>query len=594
MFVTTREERASLRSMVARCLAPLRQPGAMAWIQCLLFGTGGVIGLAILPFSGFLSAGERTALVVLSVLALALAAALALTWRRLPPVAFQFTLALGMLIITASVPIGGDRPALSGLFYVWVGLYAAYFFTLRQAAVQIALAGTAYAIALSVNTDMSVAVMSWIVTMGTLAVTALLFGYLKQMLAGELEERKRSQSELKASLSLYKATLESTADGLLVVDLEGKIVSYNSRFQTMWRIPDEVLGSGDDDRAIAFVLDQLASPEKFVRKVQQLYQRHGAESSDILEFKDGRVFERYSRPQRGTGGEIYGRVWSFRDVTDRVQIESQLRHLADHDVLTGLLNRRRFEEAVAERVAHDIRYGGGGAVLLLDLDNFKYVNDSLGHRTGDGVIRSVASLLGERLRESDVLARVGGDELAILLPEADAKAAEHVAADLLELVRNHRPLFRGQRTRLTTSVGIALISGSRERTTEEILVEADIAMYRAKEAGRDRFHLYESAADAQLPPQGARPPWTDRIRKAFDEDRFVLYAQPIVDLRTNKPSQHELLLRMVSESGELLAPAAFLPSAERSGLVTEIDAWVIAEAIKLVETQGACGAEAKA
>ena len=266
--------------MVARCLAPLRQPGAMAWIQCLLFGTGGVIGLAILPFSGFLSAGERTALVVLSVLALALAAVLALTWRRLPPVAFQFTLALGMLIITASVPIGGDRPALSGLFYVWVGLYAAYFFTLRQAAVQIALVGSAYAIALSVEQR-------------------------DERRRHELDRDDGNPGSDRTAVRLPEADAGGGARGeKALAERAGGVrcpctrrrsnrrptacwsstwrersSAYNSRFQLMWKIPDEVLDSGDDDRAIAFVLDQLASPEKFVRKVQQLYRRPGAESS---------------------------------------------------------------------------------------------------------------------------------------------------------------------------------------------------------------------------------------------------------------------------------------------------------------------------
>jgi diguanylate cyclase (GGDEF)-like protein len=219
----------------------------------------------------------------------------------------------------------------------------------------------------------------------------------------------------------------------------------------------------------------------------------------MLHFKDGRVFERYSRPQRGHDGEIHGRVWSFRDVTERERIAARLRYLADHDPLTGLLNRRRFEEELAERVAQASRYGGGGAVLLLDIDNFKDVNDSLGHHAGDAVIKSVAELLHEDLRETDVLARLGGDELAVLLPYAGTDEARGVAGKLVDTVRGHRVEFKGESLRVTTSVGVALISRLRTQTAEELMIQADVAVYEAKAAGRDRFRIHAPATER--PPQ---------------------------------------------------------------------------------------------
>jgi len=333
--------------------------------------------------------------------------------------------------------------------------------------------------------------------------------------------------------------------------------------------------------ALAVACKQLADPDQFMSKVRQLYGTPEAESYDVLEFTDGRVFDRYSQPQRGLDGRIHGRVWSFRDVTEREQVQSRLRTLAERDSLTGLLNRRSFEEELGRHVSDRRRDGAAGAVLLLDLDDFKLVNDSLGHRTGDVLLSGVAKVLRNRLRDGDQLARLGGDEFAILLPQTGEEQAKLVAQDLLERVRQHRTVFRGRRVRITTSIGLVPIGAQRERDAEELLIDADVAMYEAKDAGRDRIAVHRSAPSA--PGLGEDPlGWPERIRRALDEDRFTLHAQPILDLRSGRISQHELLLRMLDEDGDLLPPGSFMPSAERSGLIEEIDAWVARSAIELL------------
>ncbi len=566
------------------------QRAVMAWALASFFAAGTVLALVSLAFSDYIEGANRTADLITCVVALALAALIGLGWRQLPGWAFHVLLAIGTVIASAGTYFVTGLAGDTEMFYLWVVLYASYFFTRVQALVQLAFLGLCYATVLAIGPAVGNVGARWLITIGTLLVTSLLVGALRDMLNRRIEERQRSQRQLEESLSVLEATLESTADGILVVDREGGIVSLNGKFLEMWRIPNHVIESRDDDAAIAFVVDQLADPDQFRRKIRELYDRPEAESYDVLKFKDGRVFERYSQPQRGSDGEVYGRVWSFRDVTERERIQSQLRHLADYDALTGLLNRRRFEEELSRQVAYAGRYGSAGAVLVLDLDDFKYVNDMLGHHAGDALIRSVANLLRDRMRKSDTIARLGGDEFAILLPRADPEGACLVAENLLETIRRHRAVFRGQRVRITTSIGIAVISGTAAGSGEELLGQADSAMYEAKEAGRDRVSMY-SHPEEPTAAVSIGVSWPERIRRAVDENLFALYAQPILDLASNEISQYELLLRAIGDRGEVIPPTAFLPAAERFGLVREIDAWVTRRAIRLIEAHRHAGRE---
>ncbi|HET8754971.1 MAG TPA: PAS domain S-box protein [Solirubrobacteraceae bacterium] len=290
------------------------------------------------------------------------------------------------------------------------------------------------------------------------------------------------------------------------------------------------------------------------------------------------------RDADGNPSHILGQI---QDITDRRRFEERLQHLVDHDPLTGLFNRRRFEQELDRHVAHVERYGPGGALLVLDLDDFKSVNDTLGHNAGDELIVTVGGLLRCQLRDSDIVARLGGDEFAILLPAGGADEAEAVAAKLVQAVRDEITVVGARRARrVTTSVGVAPF-GDGDVTGEEMLVNADLAMYEAKEGGRDRYAVY--AADRHEPPRvQARMHWVERIRDALEDDRFVLHAQPILDLRTDDVAQYELLIRMLDDHGDLIPPGTFLQVAERFDLVQEIDRWVAGRALELIaEHEGA-------
>jgi diguanylate cyclase (GGDEF)-like protein/PAS domain S-box-containing protein len=559
---------------------PTGEGAFKALAATLLFAAGATLALVAiaLPHPG---AVDERGIVLTASTAYVVGLLIWLRRKRITPLELKLANTCGTALVTCCVLFTASKPSPYTLLYIWVGLYAFYFISLRWGVIQTALVGAAYTAVPPQN------LMDSALVTGTVLVAGVLVAVLLDRLSVALSSERSSAEQVRSSLSVLEATLESTADGILVVDANGRMVRLNQKFIEMWRMPDDIVESRDDHLAIDYVLKQLNEPDQFLKKVADLYADPSAESYDILEFKDGRVFERYSKPQR-SGSEIVGRVWSFRDITDRDRFESELLYLADHDVLTGLFNRRRFEQDVERRVAYAARYGTGGAVLMLDLDDFKDVNDTLGHRAGDELIKDVARLLAERLRRTDSVARLGGDEFAVLLPEADEADACATAQALLEAIRRHRSFFRDRHVRVTASVGIALVSDVDDGGEEdEPLGRADVAMYEAKESGRDRYAVYVSQAHRDS--MEAKLTMIDRIRGALENDLLQMYCQPILDLRTGRISQYELLLRMLDEEGHVLPPKEFLGIAERYGLMNEIDRWVVNQAIGLVADREEAG-----
>jgi diguanylate cyclase (GGDEF)-like protein/PAS domain S-box-containing protein len=266
------------------------------------------------------------------------------------------------------------------------------------------------------------------------------------------------------------------------------------------------------------------------------------------------------------------------DISDRKAAESQLQHLADHDALTGLLNRRRFIEDLTLELKLARREHRKSSVLVIDVDNFKYVNDSLGHHAGDQLIRSVANVLASGLREADTLSRLGGDEFALLLRGTSGDDALPVAERLIHAVREHSFAIATEPVRVTASGGLATIARG-SPTAEEVLADADLAMYESKRTGRDRVMSFTSSMRRSVEE---RRSWADRIRAALQDDALLLYQQPIVELATGRVSQHELLIRMEGPNGGIVLPEEFLPVAERFDLVQAIDRWVVRHAIELL------------
>ena len=400
----------------------------------------------------------------------------------------------------------------------------------------------------------------------------------------DVTERKRAEEKLERVSRQQEVILESAAEGILGLDENGLITFANPAASELlgWD-PRQLEGQNVHELVHSRRTDAPSHALDECPVVLSL-------RSGVVQHMEDDVFWRWngsSFPVRFTSspiserGKLTGAVLTFNDVTERKRFEAQLQYLADHDPVTGLYNRRRFEQELARHMAYDARYETGGAVLALDLDNFKYINDTLGHKAGDDVIARVARNIRERLRETDTLARLGGDEFVVLLPEAGIEQAQAVATVILESVRQQPVMVGEQRIRVTVSIGITCFGHRSGLAGEELLVEADLAMYEAKEAGRDRHALYTPMTVRQAQIE-SRLAWVERVRKALDEDLFTLYSQPVFSVETREPVQHELLLRMTGDNDEIVLPAAFLPSAERFGLMPEVDRWVLREAVKLL------------
>ncbi|MGB5953208.1 MAG: EAL domain-containing protein [Ornithinimicrobium sp.] len=268
------------------------------------------------------------------------------------------------------------------------------------------------------------------------------------------------------------------------------------------------------------------------------------------------------------------------DVSERRMYERRLAHLADHDALTGLANRRKFDEELQRHHSFCQRYGPVGALLLIDLDHFKDVNDTLGHHSGDQLIISTGAVIRAAVRDTDLVARVGGDEFAVLLPVGGREAAMAVGNHLVERVREHTETFDGIRRRVSASIGGVTFVDAQQNGTE-ILGLADMMMYDAKEAGRDRCLVLDREKYSQ-PRMSARLDWRRRIERALEHDNFVLFLQPVQDLRTGRVTTAEALLRL-NDQDELVPPSKFLYIAEQTGLAPAIDDWVLRHAIGLLE-----------
>jgi len=387
-----------------------------------------------------------------------------------------------------------------------------------------------------------------------------------------------------AAETRFREVFEQSPIGLALVHPEGRFERVNRSFEELVGYSAgelEQMTFGDITHPDDLARDLELTGEMFAGRSGgfEMEKRYIRKDGSIVRVELSAVM---LRDGDGAGSLALSMI---QDVTERHELGRKLRFLADHDPLTGLFNRRRFEkELTGVATGSNGAEGRGLAVMMIDLDNFKYINDHFGHTVGDRLIIRTGEVLRKRLRGGDVLARQGGDEFVILLCDIPPEKALPVALELVaEIEADARIEGPGFLARTTSSIGVAVCPNPGPGDPERLIQEADIAMYEVKDAGRNGARIYDSSQPSEM-SRGID--WHTRIRDALDREGFTLAAQPLVSLRGESESQFELFLRLSDEGGPVIGPAAFLPVAERHNLIGEIDRWVVTQAIRLLARCG--------
>ncbi|MBT4196502.1 MAG: EAL domain-containing protein [Gammaproteobacteria bacterium] len=390
----------------------------------------------------------------------------------------------------------------------------------------------------------------------------------------DITERQIAQDALYREKEQAQVTLSSIADGVITTDIIGQINFINPAALKLTGYKHEELINKRIDRVITIQSDNNLFP---VFQCIESGQQVDSISGDVLISKSGSqlVIHQVASPIHNQLGDIIGAVMIFRDVSKSHRLASRLSWQASHDELTQLFNRREFENQLERFIDSARNESSQHCLCYMDLDKFKVVNDTCGHAAGDELLRQLADIFRTKIRGADTLSRLGGDEFAIILNKCGLGPAVNIAEEIRATIEDFRFGWDDQSFQVGISIGLVLIDID-SPDQEEVFKAADSACYAAKEAGRNRVHIY-SPDDTEISQRRGESRWMVRIQNALDQDRFQLNYQPIIGISEGSADSihYEILLRMLSEDGELIPPGAFMSSAERYLLMPKIDIWVI-------------------
>jgi diguanylate cyclase (GGDEF)-like protein/PAS domain S-box-containing protein len=397
----------------------------------------------------------------------------------------------------------------------------------------------------------------------------------------DITERKRAEQAIFAEKERAQVTLQSIGDAVISTDADGRIEYINpvAESLTAWTL-EEARG-----RPIGEVLSLVNEITREPIENPLLCVLGGGEMTSpadhsVLITRSGHevAIQESAAPICDRQGRVIGAVIVFHDVTKERRLKRALSYQASHDALTGLINRREFDNRLHATVLSAQRGEGTYALLYIDLDQFKVVNDTCGHQAGDRLLRDVTGLLQSRVRASDTIARLGGDEFGVLLEGCTVEQSTRIAEGVRQSIRDYRFVWGASTLSVGASVGVVQITAETE-SVANVMSAADIACYAAKDEGRNRVHLYES--DGISHPRHREMHWVARVTRAAEENRLELFFQPIRPIgRPGATAFHELTVRLRDDDGRLVSPGEFIPAAERYNVMSVIDRWVVQRAIE--------------
>ncbi len=399
----------------------------------------------------------------------------------------------------------------------------------------------------------------------------------------DVTDRKRAEEALFEEKERAQVTLHSIGDAVITTDGDGRVDYLNpvAEALTGWSV-EGAIGRELSDVFRArneITCEPLGDPVAQCLNEGRIVD---LSSPAVLTSRDGREYDIHqsAAPIRRPDGTVLGAVLVFHDVTATRQLTRKMAYDATHDPLTGLVNRRAFEGRLEHALESARRFGFTHALCYIDLDQFKIVNDTAGHAAGDELLKQIKELSKGIFRERDTLARLGGDEFGFLLDNCPIEEAASIAGTIVDVIRNYRFVWQGRAFQVGASVGVTAVTRESE-SAAQVLTQADVACYTAKEQGRNRVHVYHEPGGAPMQRHGEMLQAAG-LRDALELDRFRLYCQPIVPLHggAEEPLRFELLLRLLDRDNNLVLPGAFIPAAERFDLMGELDRWVIRAAFR--------------
>ena len=393
-----------------------------------------------------------------------------------------------------------------------------------------------------------------------------------------------ARQELEKEHEMATVTLESIGDAVITTDSHGNIEMINKVAEELTGWTNEEAIGKPSDKVFNIIneitREKVDNPVKTCIEQDEIFQ---LSNHTILISRTGSeyVIEDSVAPIRNAAGDIYGAVIIFHDITGDRLARRQLEYLAQHDMLTSLNNRYYFEQELTRAVEVAKRGKIKYAMLYIDLDQFKTVNDTAGHSVGDNLLTEVAELYSARLRSGDVLARLGGDEFGVLLQNINEDELHDIGNSYLAALNNFKFTWREEQFEIHSSIGISIIDDNTS-TAAEIMRQSDVACYVAKQHGRNRYHIYDRKQDTQIQQIGELTILT-KINSALKNDSFILNFQPVYDCSNNIKNYYEVLIRLKDDEDGIIPPNVFIPIAERHAMMPKIDQWVIEQTFKLLK-----------